>query len=75
MSKPKMSDPPRVKQSTDWVLLRKIRDRYVPTTDYYARAFICELADRLERDNRLHAAFKRTVMQSIEKQAVQGGKA
>jgi hypothetical protein len=58
----KVLETPRIIPPTDWEMLRKVRDKHVPKQDAYARAFLSELADRLEseaaRNARLCAKLK-----------------
>jgi protein subunit release factor A len=47
----KVLETPRTIVPTEWEMLRKVRDKYGPVQDVYARAFLSELADRLERQD------------------------
>ena len=38
----------KIVQDSDANLLRKVRDKYVPGKDAYMRAFLSQLADRIE---------------------------
>jgi len=42
-------ETPRIVAPTDAEMLRKVRDKYVPANDAYAKAFLSELAARLIR--------------------------
>ena len=50
MTEAKVLETPRIIRPTDWEMLRKVRDKHVPKQDAYARAFLSELANRLESE-------------------------
>ena len=58
----KVLETPRIIAPKAWEMLRKVRDKHVPKHDAYSRAFLSELADKLESDAarcaRLHAKLQ-----------------